>query len=213
MELAFIFFTAYLTGFSGAVVPGPLLSVTVNETIRRGIYAGPLLIVGHALLEIGIIAALIYGLSRYLESPLAGGILGVFGGVVLLWLGYGIIKESREGMLDLEAGRDEKSFGWNIIFAGIIVSLSNPFFIIWWGSIGAGYVMMSLQYGVAGILAFYLGHILSDFSWYTFVSWLVVRGKSRVSARVYQGVTAACGVFLAGMAVFFLYSGFNFFLT
>ena len=79
MELIFIFFTALFIGFSGAVVPGPLLSVTVNESLRRGISAGPLLIVGHALLEIVIIAGLVYGLSQILESPLVGGILGVWG--------------------------------------------------------------------------------------------------------------------------------------
>ncbi len=213
MELIFIFFTALFIGFSGAVVPGPLLSVTVNESLRRGISAGPLLIVGHALLEIVIIAGLVYGLSQILESPLVVGILGVWGGVVLLWLGYGIIKESRDGTLQLEIDQNKKGYGLNIIFAGVVVSLSNPYFIIWWGSIGAGYVVMSLQYGLVGIIVFSLGHILADFSWYTLVSWLVVHGKKRVSARVYQGVTAACGVFLVGMAVFFLYSGFIFFLA
>lgn len=99
----------------------------------------------------------------------------------------------------------------NPVAAGALVSLSNPFFLIWWGAVGAGYVVVALRFGLVGIVFFFLGHILSDFTWYTFVSWMASRGRQRISRRIYQGITAACGIFLVGMAVFFLYSGINFF--
>ncbi|RQD75283.1 MAG: lysine transporter LysE [Candidatus Syntrophonatronum acetioxidans] len=210
MEYLLIFLTALLVGFSGAVVPGPLLSVTVSETLKRGVEAGPLLITGHALLEVGITVGLVYGLSHYLQSSLVGGIFGLLGGVTLLWMGWGMIKDvwSGKGQLNLESNDQGKSL--NPVLAGALVSLSNPYFLIWWGTIGAGYVVIAMQYGLVGIIFFFFGHISADYIWYTFASWLVYAGSSRISSRAYRGITGGCGVFLVGMALFFLYSGFNF---
>lgn len=210
MDLILIFFTALMVGFSGAVVPGPLLSVTVNETLRRGIEAGPLLITGHAILELGLTIGLVYGLSYYLNNALVGGTFGFLGGAVLLWMGWGMIKKfwSGEGQLSLKTENQSESL--NPILAGAVVSLSNPYFLIWWGTIGAGYVVIAMEYGLAGIVFFFLGHISADYIWYTFASWLVYAGSSKLSSRAYRGITGGCGVFLVAMAFFFLYSGFNF---
>ncbi len=213
MELIFIFFSAMVLGFSGAVVPGPLLSVTVRETLRRGISAGPLLISGHALLELGVTLALVYGLSVLIASPVVGGTFGILGGMVLVWMGYGMVREARQKTFQLEVGGAVKGSVLGPVGTGALVSLMNPYFTLWWGTVGAGYVVISLQYGLAGIVSFFLGHISADFIWYTMVSWVVVRGSGRISPRLYQGITGACGVFLIGMALFFLYSGINFFAS
>ena len=66
MELLAIFTTAFVVGFSGAMMPGPLLTVTIGESARRGFSAGPLLVLGHAVLELVLILALVGGLSIYL---------------------------------------------------------------------------------------------------------------------------------------------------
>jgi len=55
--LAGVPITSFIVALSGALMPGPLLTLTVGEAARRGFWAGPLIIVGHALLEL----ALAYG--------------------------------------------------------------------------------------------------------------------------------------------------------
>lgn len=209
MELILIFFIALIVGFSGAVVPGPLLTVTINKTLKTGISAGPLLILGHALVELGVVIGLVYGLSPILTNPLVGSIFGLLGGIVLAWMGCCMVKEARNAEFKLETDEKDKKAGLNPVAAGIVVTLSNPYFIIWWGTIGAGYVVVSLQFGPAGIVFFFLGHILADFIWYTFISWLVAAGSKKISLRTYRSLTVACGVFLVGMAFFFLYYGIN----
>lgn len=213
MEIVLIFFSAMVLGFSGALVPGPLLSVTVRETLKRGVSAGPLLISGHALLELGITLALVYGLSVYLTSPVVGGTFGVLGGTVLIWMGYGMVREARQKTFQWEVGEAGKGSVLGPVGTGALVSLLNPYFTLWWGTVGAGYVVISLQYGLAGIVSFFLGHISADFIWYTLVSWLLVRGSGKISPNLYRGITGACGVFLIAMAIFFLYSGVNFFVS
>ncbi len=212
MELVFIYFSSMLIGFSGALVPGPLLSVTVRETFKRGISAGPLLISGHALLELGITLALVFGLSAFLVSPVVSGTFGLMGAVVLVWMGHGMVREARQKNLQLEAGEEGMGSALGPVANGALVSLLNPYFTLWWGTVGAGYVVISLKYGMAGIVFFFLGHISADFIWYTLVSWLLVRGSSKFSPKLYRGITGACGIFLIAMAVYFFYSGVSFFL-
>jgi threonine/homoserine/homoserine lactone efflux protein len=93
------------------------------------------------------------------------------------------------------------------VLAGIVVSLSNPYWTIWWATIGLGYVIMGLKFGAAGIAVFFLGHICSDFAWYSFVSYGVAGGKRLLSEKVYQGIIAACGVALLLFGVWFFHAG------
>lgn len=61
-----IFITSFLVAFSGAVAPGPVLTITISETARRGFWAGPLIIVGHGILELILFIAIFFGFNRIL---------------------------------------------------------------------------------------------------------------------------------------------------
>ena len=78
------------------------------------------------------------------------------------------------------------------------MSAANPYWLIWWLTIGLGYVMFSMKYGWLGVALFFVGHILADFAWYTLVSGAVAQGRRLISDRIYQGFLAGCGVFLFG---------------
>ena len=89
MGLAEIFFHAWGAGFSGAVMPGPLLAVDIRESYRRGAWAGSLLVLGHALLETVLVVGLVWGLDRWIRLEVTRGILGLLGGGLLLWMAWG----------------------------------------------------------------------------------------------------------------------------
>ena len=65
----------------------------------------------------------------------------------------------------------------------------------------------SLGLGVLGISAFYLGHVLSDYSWFSLVSAAVASGRRIMSGKVYRGVVIVCGFFLWGTGWFFIVTG------
>ena len=89
------------------------------------------------------------------------------------------------------------------VLAGIVLSVSNPFWIIWWVTVGMGFVTQSLQFGIAGLLSFYFGHILSDLAWYSFVSFSVSAGRRLCPPMLYRIVFITCGVALVfGGALF-----------
>jgi threonine/homoserine/homoserine lactone efflux protein len=97
-----------------------------------------------------------------------------------------------------------------LIPAGVLVSVSNPYWVIWWASVGAAYMSESLEQGAAGVGSFFTGHILSDFAWLTLVSFVLASGRRIMSRGVYQGILAACGLFLLALGAYFVYSGIGF---
>jgi len=96
------------------------------------------------------------------------------------------------------------------IITGIVVSISNPYWVLWWATVGASYVALSLARGPLGLGAFYFGHILSDLSWYSLVALLIARGKALLSQPVYRMILLVCGLFLIALSIYFVYSGIKF---
>jgi threonine/homoserine/homoserine lactone efflux protein len=92
----------------------------------------------------------------------------------------------------------------------MVVSLANPTWLLWWAAVGSTFVVWALGMGLLGLLVFYIGHILSDLSWYSLVGVLVSRG---LAPKLYRGLMRACGLFLLALAAYFIYRGAAYFLT
>lgn len=190
-------------------MPGPLLTVTVGESARRGFIAGPLLVMGHGLLEGLLVVALALGLSSVFHHPLTSRVVALLGGSFLVYMAWGMIRDARSGRLDFEpsktsgeaASREEPSreirgVGLRLIWTGILVSLSNPYWSLWWATVGLSYITLSLQQGSLGLLSFFTGHVLSDLIWYSLVAALVAGGRRFFTPNLYRGIILACGLFL-----------------
>jgi threonine/homoserine/homoserine lactone efflux protein len=202
--LVLIFATSLGVGFSGAIMPGPVLTVTIAEAGKRGFWAGPLVVLGHGIIEFALFIALVLGLGSILKHDIVFGIVGVGGAMVLLWMGIGMVRETKTATLKLELAEGERS---RPVLAGLLTSISNPYFIIWWATIGLAYIAWSQQQGIWGLGSFYSGHIMSDVVWYFAIAWAVTMGKRIMNDHVYRWIIGLCGGFLCLLGVYFGYSG------
>ena len=209
-----IFTTALLVGLSGALMPGPLTAVAMEHSLRRGYRAIPLAIMGHGLLEVVMVVLLLVGAGDYLALPCVAGIIGLAGGLVLAWMGWGMISSARSGGLSLEnspaeEGRGQRSPFWD----GMIATISNPYWFLWWATIGAGYVALSRNHGLTGVFLFFGGHILADFLWLSFLAAALLSGKRWLTDRIYRWIVFGLGIFLIVFSLYFLWSGLRIFLV
>ncbi|MCX7816232.1 MAG: LysE family translocator [Syntrophales bacterium] len=194
---------SFVLALTGAVVPGPLFAVVVSETLRTGFRAGPLMITGHGVLELALVIALLTGLGPILSTPLFIKSVSFIGGVVLVVMGYDLIRKTvgfslRNGEVKVTG------YGNHPLLTGMLASISNPYWTLWWVTVGVGYLTVALKYGISGIVAFFTGHIAADYAWYAFVSFGVTRGRKVMGGHVHTLVIRLCGVVLVSFGIWFL---------
>nr|HID58912.1 lysine transporter LysE [Desulfobacterales bacterium] len=209
-ELAAIFGGSFVLALSGALMPGPLLTMTVAESARSGFKAGPLLITGHAVLELLLVIAIVQGLGPFLKSPLVMGIIALVGGGMLLWMGVGMARSSGGLPLNGQNAGNPTRRTPHPVLMGILASLSNPYWTLWWTTVGLGYLMATMKFGLKGLVVFFIGHIAADYSWYALISFGTSRGKRLLKDRSYRLIIRICGLFLIGFGGWFLFSAIEY---
>lgn len=201
-----IFASSFVIALSGALMPGPLLTATISESSRRGFIAGPLMIGGHAILELALVAALLAGLAPILQLPAVFVAAALIGSLILLRMAFGMLRSLPQLHLNWEG--DARRLNHPVV-SGILMSIANPYWLIWWATIGLGYILYSWRFGFWGVAFFFAGHILADLAWYSLIAAAVAGGKHFLTDRMYRGLIACCAVFLVVFAVYFIYAGLD----
>jgi threonine/homoserine/homoserine lactone efflux protein len=199
---------------SGAIMPGPLFTYTIARTIqtrRNGFLVGPRVIAGHAAIEAIILFGLAFGVAEFLKTPVVIQVIGVLGGLLLGYMGIGLIREAfrkkpSDNLYAEDGAKDAGPFTGRMspVLAGALVSMSNPYWWVWWVTVGAATLM---RFGVTiqawqGLVAFFLGHEAADLAWYSAVSTLTHFGRKSLSTRVYNVILVVCGVFIIGFGAY-----------
>jgi len=271
MSLPLIFITAFTIAFSGAVMPGPVLTATIHQVAKRGAWAGVLIAAGHAILELVLVVALYFGLGRLLEDERLFnnvlGSVGLVGGALLLGMAWGMARyevkaieaedegkrkkeKGKNGEQAEEEGKRKKEKGKNPeqigigeielqdegrgaecknrlrffpfsffllpsgclepVAAGMLTSLSNPYWMGWWVTVGLPLVAKSRSHALVGLGVFYVGHVLADFTWYGAVGFALAEGKAFAGGTAFKWLIRFCSVFMAVMGVYFVVSGIGF---
>ena len=198
---------AFVVALSGAMAPGPYLTVTITRTLTKGRLSAALMLVGHAALEGLLIVGFAFGLQRVLSNPHVANVLALIGGVVLLWMGQGLLRGALKGTLHAEATAAPSNSRLGPVLHGAAVSLANPYWLLWWMTIGVKLASDALAVGWLGVVAFFIGHELGDAAWYGFVIAAVSRGEHLLSDRPYRVVIGACALFLLYLGARFALDG------
>ncbi len=212
-----VFGMSFITALSGALQPGPLLAYTITETLRsprRGWLTGARVVAGHAVLEFVLVVGILLGLSALLTHPVTKLAMGLLGTAVLVLLAVLTILDVFLKDVSLPSGNEAGNATRrgplaNPYLGGAFISMINPFWWIWWATLGFFFMQ---QYGVSLLypllfLAFFAGHEAGDLAWYMFVSVMAHTGRRWLGKRVYQGILI---VIAAGLVVF---AGYLFYST
>ena len=204
-----------LISTSGVLSPGPLFFINVLYGSRYGSFVGLKIASGHAIVEFPLIIALSYGLYSFsYTSHLSDVIIkfiGLTGGIFLLFFSFlqiiSILKEKSNNSQEI---RDFK----NPILVGIIFTILNPFFLVWWLTIGSKLISDSvINFGIVeGISIIFLSHIWMDYFWLWFTSFMINKGKSIMKEKIYRIFVFTISVILGIYGSYLLFMSLTIYL-
>jgi threonine/homoserine/homoserine lactone efflux protein len=194
MEWLAILAMSFVTALSGALMPGPMLTVTLSEGVKKGHQAGLLIILGHGILEFALILLLLLGAKEILQDTRVSATIGVIGGLVLGWMAWGMFRSLPTLSLNMPA--TEHTRHGRLVWTGALVSAANPYWSIWWATIGLSMLVVAMGLGWVGAVVFFIGHISADLLWYVMVAEAVWKGRRLMSDRVYRRLIGVCAAFL-----------------
>jgi threonine/homoserine/homoserine lactone efflux protein len=208
--------TFFVISLSGALSPGPLTTLAIAEGSRQGKWSGWWLSVGHGLAEgayVAVIALILWlGQEALLEQPVVAGLIAMVGGGFLAWMGWSMALAAWRRQLTL-TGEVVKQRRLGLVPSGILFSLSNPYWWIWWALITPLYIRQSMTWGIVGITILFLVHWSTDIGWLTGLAWLTGSGHSLIRPPVYRWIMIGCGLALLFFGAGFIITGSQFLLA
>lgn len=208
-----MFVSSFLFGIAAVASPGPIMTAIVSQAPRRGWVVGPLVATGHSFTELVIVILLAFGLSNGMNSPGVQLVIALLGGVLLVWMGAGMLLGVFKGEVRLPgvAADVDKLSSKQLIWLGVITTLSNPFWYAWWVTAVPTYMAEIGILVPAAFAAFYLGHISADYAWDTILSSVVHGGRRWITDNVYRTIIFLCGSFFLYLGVRFVVQGIQMF--
>ena len=195
-----ILLSVVVISLSGVMMPGLMFGVTLAKSLKSP-WAGAQIALGHAVIEIPLILLIYFGFARFSQNDVVQLVLSILGGGMIIALGIGMFRAR------VELVQKGKDLPHSAFIAGILTSVLNPFFLLWWATIGSMLVMRFLDFGIAGLVVFIVVHWLCDLVWLSFVSNLVYRTHSLWGRKVQKGLFIAGSLLLAGFGSWYIVSG------
>ena len=198
IEFAFV---VIVISASGVMSPGPLFAANISHGLRDGAKSGIKMAVGHTIVEFPLVILLGIGALSLETFPEFRILISVLGAITLfafafmqirtvLYGGKGIISKPKQ----------------HPIITGIAFSALNPFFIIWWLTIGLKLITDAmLIWAFAGMLIVFVMHIWMDFVWLGGIAFLASKSTQIMSNRNYK-------ILMIGLNGMLIYFGITFLL-
>jgi threonine/homoserine/homoserine lactone efflux protein len=184
---------------SGVMAPGPMTAATLAAGVRSR-HAGALIALGHAVIEFPLMLVIIAGIGKFLAIQGVKTGIGLAGGAFLVLLGGQLLISS--GKVEHAANRSDRKHPFA---TGIILTIANPYFLIWWATVGLALATQAVQWGVLAFALFALVHWLCDLVWLEALSLASFKGSELLGRRSQQVVLVICGIMLLVFGCMFLY--------
>ena len=184
---------------SGVMAPGPVTAATLAVGTRSR-HGGALIAVGHGLVEFPLVVLIMVGMDRILAlGPVQIGI-GLVGGVVLIVMGASMLRS-----LGKKSVSEMRYVKQNAVYTGILLSVGNPYFLLWWATVGIVLARSAKELGGLAFVIFALVHWLCDLVWLEVLSWSSFRGSRVFGEKLQRIVLVVCGIVLLIFGGKFIY--------
>jgi len=199
-----------LVSVSGVLSPGPLFFANLVLSKNGGFWSGIKIAIGHTIVELPVVILYSIPLIIFTSQSVTFSIINfisLIGGISLIAFGIlfvvKIISKNNKHNYLIDSSRIEKPVIAGMLFTGI-----NPFFFLWWISVGIKLISDSialLGYPI-GIAFLFLVHVWMDYAWLGLTSYFASRGISVLRSQYHKFI-----ILILTIPLF--YYGINFTLT
>jgi threonine/homoserine/homoserine lactone efflux protein len=194
---------------SGVLAPGPLFFMNLLFGTRFGMLSGFKVANGHAIVELPLIVFLAAGLVTFDSARKYSDTIALIGGMAILAFAamqIGSIVKQKSGLANKPTSDFASSKGPFV--GGVILTALNPFFLIWWFTIGLKLILDSAAFGLmTGLAILFVFHIWMDYAWLGSTAYLASRGSRLLKSKYYPLLIAALSAVLVYYGISFVIQG------
>ena len=198
LALLFFLFQVILISMSGVMQPGPVTAATVSLAAENK-YAGLLVAVGHGIVEFPLMILIVCGMDVILKSQVTQMAIGFVGGGLLLFMAY----QTKVSIANLSEEQKVKS-NHRPILTGIVLTAGNPYFLLWWATVGLAMATAASKFGVWAFAMFAVVHWLCDCVWLHILSLAGFHGSRLMGVKLQKAVLVICGAALLLFGIYFI---------
>ncbi|MCK4999596.1 MAG: LysE family transporter [Anaerohalosphaera sp.] len=183
------------------MAPGAVTAATIAHSTKSK-HAGAMIAVGHGFLEIPLIFLIMLGLDVFLQDDRVRIVIALAGGAFLVWMGAGMLADLRKSS---EEQAVEKKKAAGPIMDGFVLSITNPYFLLWWATVGLNLAIKAKNLGVTALILFPLVHWLCDLVWLEFLSLATNKGSDVLGRRGQKVILGVCAAALIVFGCMFMF--------
>lgn len=194
---AFLLLDVTLISISGVMAPGPMTAATLSLGTQRR-HAGAAMAVGHGIVEFPLMFVMVVGFGWLfkLQSFRIG--VGLVGGLALIGLALMMLLSQSKASVPTTSPQHGKA-----VWRGIVLSAGNPYFLLWWATIGLALLSDAAAFGVLAIVLCAIVHWLCDLFWLEVLSNVSFAGAKIMGPKSQKWITVICALVMAVFGVMF----------
>ncbi len=174
-------------GLAAGTSPGPLLAVTISETLQHGKWEGIKVAISPLITDLPIVLSILYILSHLTNYSYIIGIIAFFGALYLIYSGMELLR-IKPNSVELKLEKKDA------LKKGIIVNFGNPHPYVFWISIGGPIIFRSLNTHVTATILFILGFYSFLVGSKVIITLIVERSKSFINSKYYFSIIRMLGI-------------------
>jgi len=184
------------------MAPGPVTAATIAVGSKKK-HAGWFISLGHGIVEFPLMIAIVLGagVSLRIKSIQIG--ISIIGGLMLILMALPMIRVNKTKDIESICQFNKQK----PILIGVMLSASNPYFLLWWATIGLKLTSQVLEFGIIAFALFAIVHWLCDIVWLEALSIASFKGAKLLSDKSQKKAIFFCGIVLLIFGFKFIYDG------
>jgi threonine/homoserine/homoserine lactone efflux protein len=200
--ISFVVTVIVLTA-SGALAPGPLFFATITHGTKHGAKSGLIFSIAHTIVEFSLIMLFALGLVTIASEPIVKNVIGLLGGSVLIL--FGAIQIRNTIRFNPEDLKKPKASYKHLFIIGLVFTGLNPYFILWWLTVGAQLIIIALEFAaLLGVVFMFMCHVWMDYVWLTGVAYFSKKGTDVMGLKWYKPLMIIFGGILIYFGITFI---------